>query len=377
MLKLINMAREKGMTPVMTNNYTRNDYTAADYGYIKRINMLIHEWDLPTINLLGAIDDGAGRWASGYWQDGLHPNDAGHAEFAYSMVPSMFDALEAGKPLPVRAKNNAATFSNGSSADQLLYLPDNLLHSFTHSFEFKTNAAGVLSTMKTTGAISLDATTGNLVYTSPVTGSKITGNTALHDNQWHRVTLTHYYARGLTLLYVDSTLVGQKSEKMAVDIFRLNDLSGPAEVSFRDWFLYRAGMNREEIAAICAGRMLKSGLELYAPLYTQGENQFENKAQSTTLISKVRVETSGYSNYRLTGTSIFPNPVDKNIHINGLKTGNLYHFRIFNTLGQLTFSGKIEHSNQINVAHLPKGQYLIEIFDSKSFEKASMRFAKL
>jgi uncharacterized protein YjdB/lysophospholipase L1-like esterase len=377
MLKLINMAREKGMTPVMTNNYTRNDYTATDYGYIKRINMLIHEWDLPTINLLGAIDDGAGHWASGYWQDGLHPNDAGHAEFSYSMIPSLFDALEAGKPFPVRAKNNAVTFSNGSSVDQLNYSPDNLLHSFTHSFEFKTNASGVLSTMKTTGAISLDATTGNLVYTSPATGAKITGNTALNDNQWHRVTLTHYYARGLTLLYVDSTLVGQKSEKMAVDIFRLNDLNGPAEVSFRDWFLYRAGMNREEIAAICAGRMLKSGLELYAPLYAQGENQYENKAQSTTVISKVRVETSGYSTNRLTGTSLFPNPADKVINVNGLKSGNLYHFRIFNTIGQLTFSGKIDQSNQINISHLSAGQYLIEIFDSKSFEKTSLRFAKL
>jgi hypothetical protein len=39
----------------------------------------------------------AGRWISGYWADGAHPNDAGYAEFYYAFVPSLFDAVAAGR----------------------------------------------------------------------------------------------------------------------------------------------------------------------------------------------------------------------------------------------------------------------------------------
>ena len=63
------------------------------------MNLLIHEWDLPSINLLGAIDDGKGVWATGYQNgtDIYHPNTDGHREFTYAMVPSLFDAIDAGK----------------------------------------------------------------------------------------------------------------------------------------------------------------------------------------------------------------------------------------------------------------------------------------
>ena len=88
------------MVPVVANCYTRNDYTPEDYGFIKEMNLLLHAWAVPTVNLLGAVDDGQGHWAAGYFDDALHPNDRGHAELAHAWVPSLFDALRAGKPLP-------------------------------------------------------------------------------------------------------------------------------------------------------------------------------------------------------------------------------------------------------------------------------------
>ena len=47
---------------------------------------------MPTVNVLGAIDDGKGHWALG-WDD-KHPQNSGHHEFLYSFVPSLFEALE-------------------------------------------------------------------------------------------------------------------------------------------------------------------------------------------------------------------------------------------------------------------------------------------
>ena len=38
------------------------------YSYVKQMNLLIHQWDVASVNTLGAIDDGTGKWATGYQQ---------------------------------------------------------------------------------------------------------------------------------------------------------------------------------------------------------------------------------------------------------------------------------------------------------------------
>ena len=51
----------------------------------------------------GAIDDGYGRWARGFTPEPIHPNAAGHTEMFHAFVPTLFDALEKGKPSPQRS----------------------------------------------------------------------------------------------------------------------------------------------------------------------------------------------------------------------------------------------------------------------------------
>lgn len=119
MLQAIKQAEDAGIVPVMANNYTRADYNESDYNYVKKLNLLIHEWDLPSINTLGAIDDGKGRWASGYENDAYHPNSAGHQEFCYAIVPSLFDALEAGKPLPKRVQGTSCELGRTTTSRQI------------------------------------------------------------------------------------------------------------------------------------------------------------------------------------------------------------------------------------------------------------------
>ena len=293
MLSLIASARARGLVPVVTNNYTRGDFDLSDYSYIKKMNLLIHEWDVPSINLLGAIDDGAGRWARGYQNgtDVSHPNDAGHAELSYAMIPSLYDALKMGKPLPQKATGNFMAFDNASSVDQLAYTPDKIVHPFTVSFDIKTTGNGTIASFKqglVFGYLKIDAATGAIVYLTP-TGAQLKGTLAVNDGQWHKITLTHFYARGETDLYSDNNLVGKLTEKLVATVFNLNDSNGPAAISFRDWFFYRSGMNNDEISALNNGKMLKSSLELYAPLDGQaatGSAQLANIAQSTTVVMK-------------------------------------------------------------------------------------------
>lgn len=285
MLTLISKAREDGKYPVITNNYTRGDFTTDDYEYVKKMNLLIHEWDLPSVNLLGAIDNGSGNWADGYQNgsDVYHPNTDGHREFTYAIVPSLFDAVAAGKVLPERETGTSFALS-----DKVIeFVPEETVHPFTLSFKVKGVSGDVTIAKFTTGnqegtiKISGD---GKLSYHSP-SGStiEIVDNNIL-DNEWHYVTLTHYYAQGRTLLYMDNNPASTEiKEKLIPATFVIGDESKTETLEYSELFFYRSGMNEMEIEALCEGRMLKSSLEIYSPL--SGTSSVENLAQSLNTLS--------------------------------------------------------------------------------------------
>lgn len=279
MQTLIKKAREDGKYPVMMNNYTRGDFDANDYEYVKQMNLLIHEWDLPSINLLGAIDDGKGVWATGYQNgtDIYHPNTDGHREFTYAMVPSLFDAIDAGKGQPSRVSGTSYVLADKKV---LVFTPEDIVHPFTLSFKIKGTTDGVIASFangsNATGTLKIQG--GVVVYQSPLTG-EIKGAVNVTDNQWHVVSLTHYYAQGRTLLYTDKTLVGELKEKLTAGKFTIGDNASTGSREYSELFFYRSAMNQEEIEKLCDGRMLKSSLEIYAPL-DGSKSTIENLAQS-------------------------------------------------------------------------------------------------
>lgn len=103
---LIKQMRKDGMTPVVGLCYPHGQYTPEQYADVCRMNVLINQWDVPSINLLGSLDDGYGRWVKEFEADPGHPNDAGHREMYYSIVPTLLDALKAGKPIPKRVNGD-------------------------------------------------------------------------------------------------------------------------------------------------------------------------------------------------------------------------------------------------------------------------------
>ena len=266
MRTLIDKARAEGKTVVVTGNYGRGDFNDRDYAYVKAMNLEIQQWDVPSVNLLGAVDDEAGHWMKGYEGDPWHPNDAGHAEMSHTIVPSLFDALAAGKPQPVRYSGGSLDL-DGDKAIQ--WTPEATLHPFTVSFYVKTTADGSLLTLDGPGA-TLVISGGKLSF------GGFTGSTAISDGKWHLVTLTHYYAKGVTNIYADSHLEGSVPGKMEVKRFRLGG------ATFRELFFWRSAMNAEEIAAVAEGKMLKSSLEIYVPMYGL---TLANRAQSTNTVN--------------------------------------------------------------------------------------------
>lgn len=279
MQTLIRKAREDGKYPVMMNNYTRGDFTASDYEYVKQMNLEIHEWDMPSVNMLGAIDNGSGLWADGYQNgtDIYHPNTDGHREFTYAMVPSLFDAIEAGKSQPVRVSGTSYLLSDKKVLE---FTPEEKVHPFTLSFKVKGTADGMIASFDNannkTGILKIQGS--ELVYQSPLTG-EIKSTLSIADNEWHTVTLTHYYAQGRTYLYTDNVQAGELKEKLTPGTFTLGDNTSVEGRMYSELFFYRSAMNIEEITKLCEGRMLKSSLEIYAPL-DGSVSTIENLAQS-------------------------------------------------------------------------------------------------
>jgi lysophospholipase L1-like esterase len=145
LLNLVGLCRTNGYYPVISSVYPRGDYTADNYAKLKQAHLVINTWDVPSLNLLTPVDDGTGRWISGYWADGAHPNDAGYAEFYYAFVPSLFDAVAAGRtnrPALGSATNFARLTYNAGVNAPLTFTPSNTVHSFTTAFRLRTSATG-------------------------------------------------------------------------------------------------------------------------------------------------------------------------------------------------------------------------------------------
>lgn len=377
---LIQKARDAGKTPVVCNNYTRADFTAADYAYVKQMNLLMHEWDVPSINMLGAIDNGSGQWADGDQVQGdiYHPTTDGHREFFYAMVPSLFDALEANKPQPVRTTDVSYSLGKAGSNNRIELIPEETTHPFTFSFGIKTSGTGVVATFANTtgnGTLTIGAN-GKLTYSSPLTGS-IESAGVVNDGQWYTVTLAHYYAQGRTILYVNDTKAGELSEKLTATKFYLSDANAPDEIDYRELFFYRSGMNQEEIEALNDGKMLKSSLEIYAPL--GGENDpLRNLAQSTNTLTLKATGGAGIPDISSGDLYVYPNPVNDFLKFNGLDSEKAYSYTIFSVDGKSVKTGNLPAGqNMLNVSGLQSAYYMLQLEDAASKGKFVLNFIKV
>jgi hypothetical protein len=293
MQTLIARVRADGKIPVVMNNYTRTDFTETDYAYIKAMNLLINEWDVPSVNMLGAIDNGKGQWATGFQKpsDIYHPTTAGHREFFYAMVPSLFDALEAGKTIPQRMPAASCTLDNGQF---LAFTPETMIHPFAISINASMEQGEIIRFAQDggNGSISID-TEGYLSYLSPA-GKTIKSNNSYHDGSLHRITLSHYYAQMRTLLFIDDKLVGEiKNERLVPSAFEVGKSPTQTSRQIGELFFWRSALNEDEVAALCAGKMLQSSLDIYLPLNTL--TNLDNLAQSMNTVTLNQVTPNGIS----------------------------------------------------------------------------------
>ena len=132
MPRLIRMLQEQGRMVIVTNNYPRADFNEVDYEDLCAVNLEVQQWDIPTINVFGTIDDGQGRWAEHMWNgsDIYHPNQLGHEAMASAFPLTMWEALQAGKPLP----EYISTQGDENGVACVSFVPEGHVQSYTLSY---------------------------------------------------------------------------------------------------------------------------------------------------------------------------------------------------------------------------------------------------
>jgi hypothetical protein len=312
MRKLVDMMAADGIDAVVGGIYANGLYTALEYDYARRMTIETSKWEVPNVNFMGAIDNLAGKWAPGFENDAFHPNNAGHSEMYYSIVPTLFEALKQKKPK--RSRLDGRQFipverflGDGDRYPFRYTIPGTTtttpaalrkrdvqtMHSFSLQFGMRTEASnGVVHVIETeSGSVVVRLNEkGELTYNTPRGSNVVMGNRAINDGQWHDITVAHYWAMKRTLLFVDgnvSSVVEIAGERYTPLEFVLG---GPAStggvsplgvVDFQDWMVWRSALNAGEVAYMHAERALfHSSLEMYAPLSIT--DPYLNMAQSTT-----------------------------------------------------------------------------------------------
>ena len=265
---LIGLCIKNDIQPIVGLCYSNDHYTEHQYSYLKKMNRLISTWDVPSINFLGVLDDGHGHFPSGYTFDPDHPDDRGHEEMYYAIVPDMFDALEAGKKvseISIEISDDLyLNLGKASRYNEAVYIPKDVMHSFTMAFRIAATEKGEIAKIRSYGGnhllqISED---GMLEYLSQ--GSKIKSEIMVNDGLSRWIFLSHQYLLGITTLYLADHIVGTINEHLEPLTFSLGD--HPHKAAYQNFLIYRGALNQEEVSMITKGRIYKASLELAAPL---------------------------------------------------------------------------------------------------------------
>jgi hypothetical protein len=272
------MSRSNGIIPMLCAGFPRDYYTTNEFNWIKKMELLINTFDVPSVNFVGAVDDGIGHIATGYGSgDSIHYNDAGHYELFMCFVPSVFDALMAGKPTPRWSNNHkfARILNDTNQPAPLVFTPSSRMHSFTTSFRLRTGSTGTVAcvTLSDTNVCpTIEIKGTNLTYVA-LSGKVITSSVPILNGSWHEVLLASRYAIAQTWFYVDSILAGSVTERLIPTGFVLGGRgsatsrpASPRSADYENWFIHRSALIPEEVQAQFQGALQQSSLEVYAPL---------------------------------------------------------------------------------------------------------------
>lgn len=262
---LIDSCRKHKIIPVVGLCYANNNYTSDQYQYLKKMNVKLQSWGIPTVNLLGALDDGNGHFPKGVIFDPNHPDDIGHEALFRAFVPDFFEAVLNPPVSDNTYAEDDLVLGGDENCSTLSYIPSEPIHSLSFGFSFRSREPGILALIHTLThplTIKLDES-GILLYQG--VEKRVESPGKIRDTIWHQVFICHGYLSEQTTLYLDGKLIGSVMEQFDPTGFQLQ--GSEQGTSFRDLRLYRAVLSPEEIDALRHNQSVEGSLEILSPLH--------------------------------------------------------------------------------------------------------------
>lgn len=277
--KLISLCRQHNIIPVVATGYGNNNWTTAQYNYIKAYNRQLESEGVEIIDVHSIIyDETTGNILSGFAADALHANQAGHTAIFRGINPKNFNFLRREKMEISSGEENCAYVANEQTVatqTPFTFTPKYPLYSFSISFWVKQNY--VVAASK--AFLGIGSGTGNrirnptnvLQYTTFDNSQSIVSSTNMLDMKWHHVVLTYNHASAIVSLYIDNVLVGSITQTLTCDLITFlcrSDGASPATVGMyiKDIAIYRVPLYHEDITGLYFGKIKRAGLEVFSPL---------------------------------------------------------------------------------------------------------------
>lgn len=261
LLKLAQLCQAHGITPIITNCYPHGGYDELRHLLVRKFNENLAAWPVASIDFLGGLDDGTGRWKAGTYADAGHPSDQGHEQMYRAVPTTWFTGLLEGQfPIESDFRGMMDVEGQGSQAP-LFYQSDRPLELFTLVFDFLPAArraqVAELGPWKlhreAQGELILRHDDGPVVMACPLQA----GRRAQIALQWNGL-------EGQLRLLVDGEILHQLDTALEIDAFALGDPQG--QVHLANVRLYRTEVAPAQLRALCLGARYQSSLELFAPL---------------------------------------------------------------------------------------------------------------
>lgn len=217
--------------------------------------------------------------AAGYFSDAGHPNDDGSTLMYHAIVPSLLEAIAAGKPALVPRKSDVVSASTTKFASLSFTAQQSSIFAWAVSLSLRmlndSQPSGpCLAFMQPASKGVVDMLNGSVRYETIRTPP-------IDDGLWHTLVVSHNWAIQKTSVYLDGALLGQVDEQVQLTQAVLS--APPSDVAYRDWIIYRSSLSPAEVSHLLSSpHILQASLEVYAPL--DERNLAENHAQSMSVL---------------------------------------------------------------------------------------------
>ncbi len=258
--KMIAKAEEKQIKVIIGSCYANNEYSKEDFEAIKKTNIQIQSLRKPVINLLGNFSDINGHFPENHSFDGLHPDNFGHEEMFFGIVPGLFDQT-------LNHKTNvdhfiSADFEKIDQNKPLFYVPESIMHSFC--LQLKTQKIKQLKFTMThsTGELEVTIDPKNLtVQNVDEQGKKEISTIAIKSkNSTNSITYNYSYANQKFQIYMNDAVLTEipfQAEPLMLS------LSTEKTYMAKDLLLYRTSLLPYEIQLLNNNQLYNAGLDIY------------------------------------------------------------------------------------------------------------------